>query len=380
MRLGPLKTLVKNKAVMARLEEQAQRAAGADIPAGIWGEVAADLARSSAPGGIYDTLAVRPPRPRSLSLPPLPRPPLLPQELVYCAARTQCDHPSCGAVRCGTLLCCAVLQVRMETEGDAEARELADAARIFDVPGGPLAPSAPSAAAGAAPGGAGAGVGRPMTGSAAGAGARPSLSGGGRASPTAPGLWGFHISEGAEEGADGDGEGEEGEQPWLGEGEDAAAAAAAFHAYKGTLLGTGSGGGGAGGRKGSRRTGRLGNTSGGGGAPRLTINVPAGGSGSGGGGGDASVPGRATIDRSAPSLSTAPILTPQLYLTPPLRSVVCGLWCLLTVGSPQRASLRSSLSSRGAAAASSPFVASAAPASPGSRLGPLQQVHTRALL
>jgi hypothetical protein len=28
MRLGPLKTLVKNKAVMARLEEQAQRAAG----------------------------------------------------------------------------------------------------------------------------------------------------------------------------------------------------------------------------------------------------------------------------------------------------------------------------------------------------------------
>jgi len=58
MRLGPLKALVKNKAVMARLEEQAQRTAGADIPAGIWGEVAADLARSSAPGGIYDTLAV----------------------------------------------------------------------------------------------------------------------------------------------------------------------------------------------------------------------------------------------------------------------------------------------------------------------------------
>ena len=49
-----------------------------------------------------------------------------------------------------------------------------------------------------------------MTGSAAGAGARPSLSGGGRASPTAPGLWGFHISDGAEEGADGEGEGEEG--------------------------------------------------------------------------------------------------------------------------------------------------------------------------
>ena len=67
MRLGPLKTLVKNKAVMARLEEQAQRAAGADIPAGIWGEVAADLARSSAPGGIYDTLAVSPPPGSSLS-------------------------------------------------------------------------------------------------------------------------------------------------------------------------------------------------------------------------------------------------------------------------------------------------------------------------
>ena len=64
MRLGPLKSLIKNKSVMERLEQKARSIEAADVPAGIWDSVAADHGSGTGAGdgrggGMYDTLALR---------------------------------------------------------------------------------------------------------------------------------------------------------------------------------------------------------------------------------------------------------------------------------------------------------------------------------
>ena len=61
MRLGPLKTLIKNKSVMERLEIQAKAQDAADVPQGIWETIGQDLLNASGDQakakGIYDSLS-----------------------------------------------------------------------------------------------------------------------------------------------------------------------------------------------------------------------------------------------------------------------------------------------------------------------------------